>query len=250
MDAAIAAGKRTDALVAQMHEVLATWSQRPTAEALMSLRGVSTITAMTVLTELRRSEALRYASRTGGLPRSGFRRTLVRFSSALGCDHQDRQWSRSPAVDRGGEGVSVPGEKDGPSASQGRQGPPSGAGVRLGGAETFCAPGMRGSTDAGRRRTRWSRRSRASSSASSGPSPVRWKASLTAPGRPPERIHDIGDQHHGWRGDAAPPFEPQLLARRAHTRRLSRPEPLPARRRFGIGSPTLPQTLATRVGPP
>lgn len=52
MDAAVAAGKRTDALVAQMHEMLTTWSQRPTAEALMSLRGVSTITAMTVLAEL------------------------------------------------------------------------------------------------------------------------------------------------------------------------------------------------------
>ena len=51
VEAAIAAGKRTDALVAQMHEVLATWSQRPTAEALMSLRGVSTITAMTILAE-------------------------------------------------------------------------------------------------------------------------------------------------------------------------------------------------------
>ena len=52
MDAVVAAVKRTDGIKAQMHETLRTWSQRPAAEALMSLRGVSTITAMTILAEL------------------------------------------------------------------------------------------------------------------------------------------------------------------------------------------------------
>ena len=33
VDATIAAGKRTDALVAQMHEMLTDWSERPTVEA-------------------------------------------------------------------------------------------------------------------------------------------------------------------------------------------------------------------------
>ena len=52
VDAVVAAVKRPAGLEAQMHETLRAWSQRPTAEALMSLRGVSTITAMTILAEL------------------------------------------------------------------------------------------------------------------------------------------------------------------------------------------------------
>ena len=52
VDAVVAAVKRTAGLEAQMHETLGAWSQRPTAEVLMSLRSVSTITAMTVLAEL------------------------------------------------------------------------------------------------------------------------------------------------------------------------------------------------------
>ena len=48
----VAARERTDGLEAQMHEMPGVWSQRPTAEALMSLRGVSMIMAMTVLAEL------------------------------------------------------------------------------------------------------------------------------------------------------------------------------------------------------
>ena len=52
VDAVKAAQARTAGLEAQMRDVLATWSLRPTAEALMSLRGVAMITAMTVLAEL------------------------------------------------------------------------------------------------------------------------------------------------------------------------------------------------------
>ena len=63
VDAVVAAVKRTDGIKAQMHETLRTWSQRPTAEALMSLRGVSTITAMT--TGTRSFPAIRSASSPG-----------------------------------------------------------------------------------------------------------------------------------------------------------------------------------------
>ena len=42
----VAAVNRTAGLKAQMHEALQAWSQRPTTEALMSLWGISTITAM------------------------------------------------------------------------------------------------------------------------------------------------------------------------------------------------------------
>ena len=52
VDMVLQAQARTAGLEAQMHEALSTWSLRPTAEALMSLRGVATITAMTVLAEL------------------------------------------------------------------------------------------------------------------------------------------------------------------------------------------------------
>ena len=136
VDAVKAAQARTAGLEAQMREVLATWSLRPTAEALMSLRGVATITAMTILARTRRSDALRFAPPAGGLPRAGPRRVLVGYSPAPGSHHQDRQWARSPAADRGGVGVSLPGEKDGPYASQGSQGPGPGAGHRVGGGWT------------------------------------------------------------------------------------------------------------------
>ncbi len=51
VDMVLQAQARTAGLEAQMHNALSTWSLRPTAEALMSLRGVATITATTVLAE-------------------------------------------------------------------------------------------------------------------------------------------------------------------------------------------------------
>ena len=92
VDAAIAAGKRTDALVAQMHEVLATWSQRPTAEALMSLRGVSTITAMTILAEL------------GDLTRFDTPRELVGFLGLAPGEHSSGSRRRQGAITKTGNG--------------------------------------------------------------------------------------------------------------------------------------------------
>ena len=92
VDAAVAAGKRTDALEAQMHEMLTTWSQRPTAEALMSLRGVSTITAMTVLAEL------------GDLTRFDSPRELVGFLGLAPGEYSSGSRRRQRAITKTGNG--------------------------------------------------------------------------------------------------------------------------------------------------
>ncbi|MDE0393365.1 MAG: IS110 family transposase [Gammaproteobacteria bacterium] len=92
VDAAIAAAKRTDALVAQMHEMLTDWSQRPTAEALMSLRGISTITAMTVLAEL------------GDLTRFDSPRELMGFVGLVPGEYSSGSRRRQGAITRTGNG--------------------------------------------------------------------------------------------------------------------------------------------------
>ena len=92
VDAAIAAGKRTDALVAQMHEMLTDWSERPTVEALMSLRGVSTITAMTVLAEL------------GDLTRFDSPRELMGFLGLVPGEYSSGSRRRQGAITKTGNG--------------------------------------------------------------------------------------------------------------------------------------------------
>ena len=52
VDTAEQATARVAALEAQMHEALGSWSLAPVAAGLRALRGVDTITAMTVLAEL------------------------------------------------------------------------------------------------------------------------------------------------------------------------------------------------------
>lgn len=52
VDTVLDAQRRVAALAEQMRQALDTWSLRPVVEALMALRGVSLITAMTVLAEL------------------------------------------------------------------------------------------------------------------------------------------------------------------------------------------------------
>ncbi|AWN15565.1 IS110 family transposase [Salinisphaera sp. LB1] len=52
VDTVIAAQRRVAALTGQMRQALDSWSLRPVVEALMALRGVQMITAMTVLAEL------------------------------------------------------------------------------------------------------------------------------------------------------------------------------------------------------
>lgn len=92
VDAVVAAVKRTAGLKAQMHETLRTWSQRPTAEALMSLRGVSTITAMTILAEL------------GDLTRFDSPRQLVGFLGLAPGEHSSGSRRRQGAITKTGNG--------------------------------------------------------------------------------------------------------------------------------------------------
>ena len=92
VDAVVAARKRTDGLEAQMHEVPGAWSQRPTAEALMSLRGVSTITAMTVLAEF------------GDLTRFDSPRQLVGFLGLAPGETSSGSRRRQGAITKTGNG--------------------------------------------------------------------------------------------------------------------------------------------------
>ena len=92
VDAVVAAVKRTAGLKAQMHETLGAWSQRPTAEALMSLRGVSTITAMTILAEL------------GDLTRFDSPRQLVGFLGLAPGEHSSGSRRRQGAITKTGNG--------------------------------------------------------------------------------------------------------------------------------------------------
>ena len=52
VDAVLDAQRRVAGLDEQIHQAVATWSLRPLVEALMSLRGVNVLTAVTVLAEL------------------------------------------------------------------------------------------------------------------------------------------------------------------------------------------------------
>ena len=92
VDAVKAAQARTAGLEAQMREVLATWSLRPTAGALMSLRGVATITAMTILAEL------------GDLTRFDSPRQLVSFLGLAPGEYSSGTRRRQGAITRTGNG--------------------------------------------------------------------------------------------------------------------------------------------------
>lgn len=52
IDTVLEVQRRVAGLMAQLHQVLADWSLRPVVEALMALRGISLLTAMTTLAEL------------------------------------------------------------------------------------------------------------------------------------------------------------------------------------------------------
>lgn len=92
VDAVVATVKRTAGLKAQMHEALGAWSQRPTAEALMSLRGISTITAMTILAEL------------GDLTRFDSPRQLVGFLGLAPSEYSSGLRRRQGAITKTGNG--------------------------------------------------------------------------------------------------------------------------------------------------
>ena len=92
VDAVIRAQARVAGLESQMREVLDTWSLRPTVEALMSLRGVAMITAMTVLAEL------------GDVTRFDSPRQLMSFVGLTPSEYSSGSSRRRGAITKTGNG--------------------------------------------------------------------------------------------------------------------------------------------------
>ena len=92
VDAVIQAQARVAGLESQMREVLDTWSLRPTVEALMSLRGVAMITAMTVVAEL------------GDLTRFDSPRQLMSFVGLTPSEYSSGSSRRRGAITKTGNG--------------------------------------------------------------------------------------------------------------------------------------------------
>jgi len=86
------AQRRVRGLEAQLREALTTWSLRPVAEALMALRGVSLITAMTVLAEL------------GDLTRFDSPRQLMDYLGLVPSEHSSGSTRRQGRITRTGNG--------------------------------------------------------------------------------------------------------------------------------------------------
>ncbi|WP_313552513.1 IS110 family transposase [Pseudomonas sp.] len=84
--------KRVADLEAQMHEMLAGWSLSSVAQALMALRGVSLITAMTVLAEL------------GDLTRFDSPRELMAYLGLVPSEHSSGGSRRQGSITRTGNG--------------------------------------------------------------------------------------------------------------------------------------------------
>lgn len=92
IDTVKALQKRVAALEAQMHEALAGWSLGPMAQALMALRGVSLITAMTVLAEL------------GDITRFDSPRELMAYLGLVPSEHSSGGSRRQGGITRTGNG--------------------------------------------------------------------------------------------------------------------------------------------------
>jgi len=92
VDAGIQAQARVAALESQMREVLDTWSLRPMVEALMSLRGVAMITAMTVVAE------------RGDLTRFDSPRQLMSFVGLTPSEYSSGSSRRRGAITKTGNG--------------------------------------------------------------------------------------------------------------------------------------------------
>lgn len=84
--------KRVADLEAQMHAALAGWSLGPAAQALMALRGVSLITAMTVLAEL------------GDITRFDSPRELMAYLGLVPSEHSSGGSRRQGSITRTGNG--------------------------------------------------------------------------------------------------------------------------------------------------
>ena len=92
VDAAAQASARVASLEAQMREALPGWSQAPTVAALRALRGVDTVTAMTVLAEL------------GDLTRFDSPRQLMGFLGLVPSERSSGSSRRQGAITRTGNG--------------------------------------------------------------------------------------------------------------------------------------------------
>ena len=92
VDAVQQATARVASLEAQMHEAVAGWSLAPAVAGLRALRGVDTITAMTVLAEL------------GDLTCFDSPRQSMSFLGLVPCDHSSSERRRQGAITKTGNG--------------------------------------------------------------------------------------------------------------------------------------------------
>lgn len=92
VDAVRDAQRRVAALEGHMREALGTWTLAPVAEALMALRGVGMITAMTVLAEL------------GDLTRFTSPRELMAYLGLVPSEHSSGASRRQGAITKSGNG--------------------------------------------------------------------------------------------------------------------------------------------------
>lgn len=92
IEAVKAARRQIDGLERQMREALAGWSLAPVVEGLMALRGISLITAMTVLAEL------------GDISRFDSPRQLMAYLGVVPSEHSSGQTRRQGAITKTGNG--------------------------------------------------------------------------------------------------------------------------------------------------
>lgn len=92
LDTVKAAQRRVAGLEVQMREVLVQWSLRPVVEALMALRGVSLITAMTTLAEL------------GDITRFDSPSELMAYLGLVPSEHSSGNSRRQGSITRTGNG--------------------------------------------------------------------------------------------------------------------------------------------------
>ena len=92
VDTVMEARLRVASLEGQMREALQGWSLRPVAEALIALRGVDVVTAMTVLAEL------------GDLTRFDSPRELMSFLGLVPSEHSSGRRRRQGAITKTGNG--------------------------------------------------------------------------------------------------------------------------------------------------
>ena len=90
LDGVRAASDRVSAMTKQLHEALADWSMAPVVRSLMALRGVDTLTAMTVLSEL------------GDISRFDSPRQLMAYLGLVPSEHSSGSRRRQGGITRTG----------------------------------------------------------------------------------------------------------------------------------------------------